>query len=45
MHEVNIMQLVNEKAVGSDIAFVRNNYKMNVFVQVVLTAVNGITLR
>jgi hypothetical protein len=45
MQELNIMQLVNEKAVVSEIAFIRENYKMNIFLQVVLSAVNGITLR
>ena len=38
------MNLVNEKAIVSENAFIREAYKYNLFLQVVLTAVNGVTL-
>ena len=43
--EVNKMNLVNEKAILSENAFIREAYRFNLFLQVVLTAVNGVTLR
>jgi len=43
--EVNKMSLVNEKAIVSENNFVKEAYKYNYFLQVVLTAVNGVTLR
>ena len=41
--EVNKMNLVNEKAIVSDNAFIRDAYKFNLFIQIILTAVNGVT--
>ena len=38
------MNLVNEKAITSDNAFIREAYKFNLFLQIVLTSVNGVTL-
>ena len=43
--EVNKMNLVNEKAIVSDNNFVKDAYKFNYFLQIVLTAVNGVTLK
>ena len=43
--EVNKMNLVNEKAIVSENAFIREAYRFNLFLQVVLTAVNGVTLK
>ena len=43
--EVNKMKLVNEKAIESDNSFVQENYKFNFFIQIVLTAVSGVTLK
>ena len=43
--EVNKMNLANEKAIVSDNNFIREAYKYNYFLQVVLTAVNGVTLK
>lgn len=43
--EVNKMNLVNEKAVMSENPFIRDAYKFEIFVQMVLTAVNGVTLK
>lgn len=43
--EVNKMNLVNEKAIMSDNNFVKEAYKFNYFLQIVLTAVNGVTLK
>ena len=42
--EVNKMNLVNEKAIVSENAFIREAYKFDLFLQIVLTAVNGVTL-
>ena len=39
------MNLVNEKAVLSTNSFVRDSYKFNIFLQIVLTTVNGVTLK
>lgn len=39
------MNLVNEKAVLSTNSFVRDSYKFNSFLQIVLTTVNGVTLK
>lgn len=41
--EVNKMNLVNEKAIVSENAFIRDAYKYNLFVQIILTSVNGVT--
>jgi hypothetical protein len=41
---VNKMNLVNEKAILSDNAFIREAYKFDLFLQIVLTSVNGVTL-
>ena len=41
--EINKMNLVNEKAIVSDNAFIRDAYKFNLFIQIILTAVNGVT--
>ena len=41
--EVNKMNLVNEKAIVSDNAFICDAYKFNLFIQIILTAVNGVT--
>ena len=38
------MNLVNEKAVTSEDSFIRDKYKFDIFLQVVLTTVNGVTL-
>lgn len=38
------MNLVNEKAATSDNEFIRNNYKYDLFLQLVLSTVNGVTL-
>ena len=43
--EVNKMNLVNEKAVVSENSFIRESYKYNLFLQIVLTTVNGVTLQ
>lgn len=43
--EVNKMNLVNEKAIVSDNNFIKDAYKYNFFLQIVLTAVNGVTLK
>ena len=43
--EVNKMNLVNEKAIVSENNFVKEAYKYNYFLQIVLTAVNGVTLK
>lgn len=43
--EVNKMNLVNEKAIVSENNFVKEAYKFNYFLQIVLTAVNGVTLK
>ena len=43
--EVNKMNLVNEKAIVSENNFIRDAYKFNYFLQIVLTAVNGVTLK
>lgn len=43
--EVNKMKLVNDKAILSTNSFVRESYQMNVFLQVVLTTINGVTLK
>ena len=43
--EVNKMNLANEKAIVSDNNFIREAYKYNYFLQIVLTAVNGVTLK
>ena len=43
--EVNKMNLVNEKAILSANSFIRECYKFNLFLQIVLTAVNGVTLK
>lgn len=39
------MKLVNDKAILSTNSFVRESYQMNVFLQVVLTTINGVTLK
>ena len=39
------MQLVNEHAILSTNNFVKEAYKFNLFFQVVLTTVNGVTLK
>ena len=39
------MQLVNDKAILSTNLFVRESYKMNLFLQIVLTTINGVTLK
>jgi hypothetical protein len=38
------MSLINENACTSDNAFIQENYKYDIFLQVMLTAVNGVTL-
>lgn len=43
--EVNKMNLVNEKAILSSNSFIRESYKFNLFLQIVLTTVNGVTLK
>mmetsp|Transcript_1973 Transcript_1973/g.3465 ORF Transcript_1973/g.3465 Transcript_1973/m.3465 type:complete len:227 (-) Transcript_1973:859-1539(-) len=43
--EANKMNLVNENAVVSENTFIREAYKFDIFIQVVLTAVNGVTLK
>lgn len=43
--EINKMNLANEKAIVSDNNFIREAYKYNYFLQIVLTAVNGVTLK
>jgi hypothetical protein len=43
--EVNKMNLVNEKAILSSKSFIRECYKFNLFLQIVLTTVNGVTLK
>lgn len=43
--EVNKMSLANEQAIVSENNFVREAYKYNYFLQIVLTAVNGVTLK
>jgi hypothetical protein len=43
--EINKMKLVNESAVMSSNNFVKEAYKFNLFIQVVLTTINGVTLR
>ena len=43
--EANLMPLINEKAAMSESQFVQKNYKHDMFLQIVLTAVNGITLK
>jgi hypothetical protein len=43
--EVNKMNLVNEKAIVSENSFIREAYKFNLFLQIVLTTVNGVTLK
>lgn len=43
--EVNKMNLVNEKAIVSENNFIKEAYKFNYFLQIVLTAVNGVTLK
>ena len=43
--EVNKMSLVNEKAIVSENSFIKDAYKYNYFLQIVLTAVNGVTLK
>ena len=41
VNEVNKMPLVNEKAVMSENAHIRDQYRNNIFLQVVLGTVNG----
>ena len=43
--EVNKMKLVNEKAIVCENSFVKEAYQFNYFLQIVLTAVNGVTLK
>ena len=43
--EVNKLPLINEKAVISENAFISEAYKFDWFLQIVLTTVNGVTLR
>ena len=43
--EVNKLPLINEKAVISENAFIAEAYKFDWFLQIVLTTVNGVTLR
>ena len=39
------MNLINEKSILSTNSFVRDSYKFNIFLQIVLTTVNGVTLK
>ena len=45
LSEANLMPLINEKAAMSDSQFIQKNYKFDMFLQIVLTTVNGITLK
>lgn len=44
VHGFNPLPLINEKAILSENTFVAKEYKFDIFIQCVLTAVNGITL-
>ena len=43
--EINKLPLVNERAVLSDNPMVKETYRHNIFLQVVLGTVNGVTLK
>lgn len=44
MIEVNKMKMANDRAVVSENNFIRKAYQYDLFLQVVLTTVNGVTL-
>lgn len=43
--EINVLPLINEKAVISEDTFISEAYKFDWFLQIVLTSVNGVTLK
>ena len=43
--EANILRLINEAAMEIDNNFIKKAYKYDYFIQIDLTAVNGLTLK
>jgi hypothetical protein len=39
------MKLINEKAIMSENKFIKDEYRFDQFLQIVLTSVNGLTLK